>query len=88
MMKDSSDFSVTARLYQKDQLVDEVTVVYACEMFNDSCFSLTHWLLLPALALIIIGFLVLYLLRRRNSGGTSQPMRQPTEDIIGSKNTL
>ena len=88
MMKDSSDFSVTARLYQKDQLVDEVTVVYACEMFNDSCFSLTHWLLLPALALIIIGFLVLYLLRRRNNGGTSQPMRQPTEDIIGSKNTL
>ena len=90
MLKGSDNFSVTAKLYQGEELVDEVTTTYACDVFLDTCYSTMDVLVFIAVILILLGLISLILLRRKGGGGSmpKTPMRQPSEEVIRTNNTV
>ena len=90
MSYSSNNFTVTAKLYLGDVLIDEVTAKYTCDVLPHGCgwFSSMHRLLLAALLLICIGLMALYILRRPPNGTQAGEggMRMPTGTVVQTPN--
>ena len=77
LTKASSDFSVTAALYQNGKLIDTVTSMYSCKVLGGNCSTWPQWglagvvVLFVLLIVIIVIVLVVRMKKKDNSSGST-----------------